>query len=632
MKKTFLLFVLICISTFKVVFAEQPLIQRIGFRPSISDTTNRNWAFVINRLFDGESNKVLKYDSDIHIRLTGNPRNSDSIIVSNLIAELKTTISTNNIILVKSGGNLILDFNNGPEIKNLSFKAFNGLGRDFRKLKSIKHNSDIPEKIKARLTKYDTLEYNYTAISFRFNDSLSYVNRKEYIEYEVIQSLCSIKLTESVNPSYNSKEPILNRPYNYNNPLNTQFSSLDKFLLARLYSVDFQNQIKNYIIKGSSCRSYMIFTNKSLMKSIGIFLVILLTILILLISYKPVFRRNFKRQYYDYLIRGLVLSSSVYIILQVFLFFTSPMVSHDLIMKFINLIFYVIAATILISTPLYFIEKLIIKPNLSIPVQSGLKVFFILSIFLVLSFISNHFTLSISKQLTDIMAIGIILTIGRGILMFIDYSDQLTALTSASEISKLKDLRTEAEIHSLNSRINPHFLYNSLNSIAGLAHNNPDKTEKMALALSDLFRYNINRKDEPFGKIKDELEMVRSYMEVEQIRFGDRLNYTIDISEGLEEKKISRFILQPLVENAIIHGISKIETKGKISISINEIDNDICLTVMDNGPHFPENLVSGYGLQSIFDLLNLLYGDKAKIDWKNLPEKYIKIVIPKNKA
>jgi|WetSurMetagenome_2_1015567.scaffolds.fasta_scaffold31681_2 two-component system, LytTR family, sensor kinase len=627
MKKTFYLLILICIASSKLAFAEQPLIQKAGFRPTISDTSYRYWAFLIDRLFDGETKKVLRYDSDIQIRLTGNPKNSDSLIVTSLIKELSSMISTNKVILVRSGGNMVLDFNNGPGIKNLSLRTFNGLGRNFKNEKRPKIMSDMPENIKARLSSYDSLEKNYSSVLFRFNDSLDFSSRKKYIEYEVIQSLCAIRQTENVNSVI--KEPILNRPYNNINPLNTEFSSFDKFVLTKLYSVDFQNQIKEYLIKGSSWRSYMIFTHKSVMKSIGILVVIFISILIIFFSYKPVLKRQFKRQYNDYLIKGLLISSSIYILQKVFLWFTVSKVSSDILLNILNLIFFAIAATILISTPLYFIEKLIIRPNSSKKIQSGLKIFLILIIFLILSFIGNHFTLTITQQFTNLISVGIILALGRGVLLFIDYSEQISALTTASEISKLRELSTKAEIQSLQSKINPHFLYNSLNSIAGLAHSNPDKTEKMALALSDFFRYNVSRKDDMFGKIEDELKMVQSYLDIEQIRFGDRLSYKIEVTKGLEKSLIPKFILQPVVENAIKHGIAKIETKGEILISVKEIENNFCLTVADNGPQFPENLVSGNGLQNIYDLLNLVYGDNAKIDWKNHPTKFINILIPK---
>ena len=152
----------------------------------------------------------------------------------------------------------------------------------------------------------------------------------------------------------------------------------------------------------------------------------------------------------------------------------------------------------------------------------------------------------------------------------------------------------------------------------------------MALSLSDLFRYTMNRKEEQLSTIKEEVEMVNTYLEIEQIRFGDKMSFAIDVDKSVENQQISRFIIQPLVENAIKHGISKIEGKGEILISVSKIQDGIKIAVSDNGPLFPEGLVSGYGLQGLYDLLNLIYGDKAKVNWQNTPKKQIIVTIPQS--
>jgi sensor histidine kinase YesM len=122
--------------------------------------------------------------------------------------------------------------------------------------------------------------------------------------------------------------------------------------------------------------------------------------------------------------------------------------------------------------------------------------------------------------------------------------------------------------------------------------------------------------------------MVRTYLEIEQIRFGERMTFSIIVDKSIENQQISRFLFQPLVENAIKHGISNIDGKGEISISVMKIKEEIVITVGDNGPSFPDGLVSGYGLQSLYDLLNLIYGDKAKVNWQNTPNKQITVTIP----
>ena len=88
------------------------------------------------------------------------------------------------------------------------------------------------------------------------------------------------------------------------------------------------------------------------------------------------------------------------------------------------------------------------------------------------------------------------------------------------------------------------------------------------------------------------------------------------------------YLLQPLIENAVKHGVSKVETNGKINLEIKQGKNSLSITVSDNGKDFPEDMYSGYGLQSVYDLLRLCYGDKAFLNWTNTPKKKIIILIP----
>ena len=197
----------------------------------------------------------------------------------------------------------------------------------------------------------------------------------------------------------------------------------------------------------------------------------------------------------------------------------------------------------------------------------------------------------------------------------------------------LKELKTKAELEALQAKINPHFLYNALNSIASLVHIDPDKAEKMVLLLAKFFRYSTSVKNEYLNTLKGEIEMVQTYLEVEKVRFDERLEYQITFSEeGLKEYLSPRFLLQPLVENAIKHGISKKEGNGFIEIKIYLKDDDhLEIIIHDNGQAFPENIHTGYGLQSTQDKIRLFYGDKAKLEIKNGTYKHIKISLPADK-
>lgn len=194
------------------------------------------------------------------------------------------------------------------------------------------------------------------------------------------------------------------------------------------------------------------------------------------------------------------------------------------------------------------------------------------------------------------------------------------------QLLKLNELKTKAELEALQAKINPHFLYNSLNSIAGLVHLDPEKAEKMVLLLAKFFRYSTNRHHDYYCTIQEELEIVETYLEVEKVRFGERLNYEIKLADkDLNNCLIPRFLIQPLVENAIKHGIAKIAENGFISIDIQTFDNQLQIVVKDNGKAFAEDFESGYGLQSTQDKLRLLGGKTAQMEIINQNPKQIKI-------
>lgn len=201
------------------------------------------------------------------------------------------------------------------------------------------------------------------------------------------------------------------------------------------------------------------------------------------------------------------------------------------------------------------------------------------------------------------------------------------------QLLSLEKLKTRAELNALQARINPHFLYNSLNSIASLVHENPDKAEEMTVLLAKLFRYTTGRTDdEYFDTIANELEMVGTYLQIEQVRFGDRLNFRVQVDDpALEILTIPKFLLQPLVENAVKHGISKLSGEGKIRVHIYEEGNWLFLCVHDNGPAFQEEGAAGYGLRSIREKLHLLYQDDASVEMLNQPAKHVCIRLKKER-
>lgn len=149
-------------------------------------------------------------------------------------------------------------------------------------------------------------------------------------------------------------------------------------------------------------------------------------------------------------------------------------------------------------------------------------------------------------------------------------------------------LQSRAKFEALQARIRPHFLFNSMNTIASLIHDSPDKAETTIENLSDLFRASLRENSE--HKLSDEIELTRSYLAIEQLRLGGRLQTKWDIEDIGVDPKIPSLCLQPLVENAIYHGIEPLHGGGVIQIHIYKHNKRIVITVInpvaDSGPTF----------------------------------------------
>jgi two-component system LytT family sensor kinase len=197
------------------------------------------------------------------------------------------------------------------------------------------------------------------------------------------------------------------------------------------------------------------------------------------------------------------------------------------------------------------------------------------------------------------------------------------------EVSKLKELKTKAELDALHSKINPHFLYNALNSIADLAITDGKKARKMTVALADLFRYSINYSDHNFSTVKEEIEMAEVYLLIEKIRFEDKLNYSIQTDDEISHYLVPRFVLQPVVENAVKHGLKATGRMTEINIEVVKENGGLQMIVADNGPAFPDELDPGYGVKSMYDKLDLLFPGNYEVHFSNQPQKKVSIHIHK---
>ena len=479
---------------------------------------------------------------------------------------------------------------------------------------------------------------NSIQIIFGFNDAVSVEKRRAFIAAEFFRiywkSYYKNFVASEAMYSTLRQDQIERLKYGENNPSSTNknigFKKDDAFLITKLFAPDFKKQFETYMYANYPWRYASSFINKKEheLKVWGIIIGVGLLAFGLIFSYFQ--DRKYKYSYLNYWF-------PVFLIL---LHFINLANIYEYLTKFNSVIGWsshilfqmplAIVLSIIISFNLWGIEKVSIKGNENLSYQLVLKVTYTFIAFII-PIIWIAVLESDRKGFLEFVFPYIFFTlglaIGRGILLYLNHYSESLVKEKDLELSRLQEAKAEAEVKMLQSQINPHFLYNALNSIASLAHTDADKTEKMALSLSDLFRHSINRKGKKVNTLGDELSLVRNYLEIEQIRFGDRLDFSIDVEPDLLAVEIPMFMLQPLVENAIKHGISKIEGQGEIVLKVNKKDKGILISVQDNGLDFPDGLVSGHGLQTVYDLLRFSYGDKAEISWHNQPKKEITIYI-----
>ena len=186
-----------------------------------------------------------------------------------------------------------------------------------------------------------------------------------------------------------------------------------------------------------------------------------------------------------------------------------------------------------------------------------------------------------------------------------------------SKLLKEESTRLEAELKALQSQINPHFLFNTLNSLSGLISENPDFAETLTLELSDFFRKVLGASKRGMWSVKDEMDLVRHYLNIERFRLKDRLSFSINVPEVLDPILIPCLIIEPLVENAVKHGINSVVCGGNIQVEIVMHNQDLIIRVEDiliideNYPASTSTHGEQTGIANIKKRLNLVYGENA---------------------
>jgi LytS/YehU family sensor histidine kinase len=182
-------------------------------------------------------------------------------------------------------------------------------------------------------------------------------------------------------------------------------------------------------------------------------------------------------------------------------------------------------------------------------------------------------------------------------------------------------LASRAELKALRAQINPHFLFNALNAIAGLIPTDPALADQTVEELGKVFRYTLRKSESEWVGLDEEAEFVRAYLRVERARFGDRLWTQVCVEPAAAQVPIPAMCVQPLIENAVRHGASLASGRGLVELRASVEGQFLLVEVSDNGPGFPARFSlagsTGHGLRNVSERLAGYYGDLAQLRWES---------------
>jgi signal transduction histidine kinase len=193
--------------------------------------------------------------------------------------------------------------------------------------------------------------------------------------------------------------------------------------------------------------------------------------------------------------------------------------------------------------------------------------------------------------------------------------------------AQLETQLSQAQLQALKMQLHPHFLFNTLHSISALVHKDPDAADRMLARLGDFLRLTLENSGAQVVTLQKELEFLRCYLEIERIRFQDRLTTRIEIDNQALDARVPNLILQPIVENALRHGVAPRSSPGRIEISAKRNNGSLRIQVQDNGPGLPISTATGLpgtfreglGLANTRARLEQLYGEEHRFELANGP-------------
>lgn len=198
---------------------------------------------------------------------------------------------------------------------------------------------------------------------------------------------------------------------------------------------------------------------------------------------------------------------------------------------------------------------------------------------------------------------------------------------------RLREQLVRAELGALRMQLHPHFLFNALNSITAILHRDPEQAETMIVQLSRLLRRALETRDTPEVPLAREIELLRNYLELAALRHGERLRWKIDVPPVLASVMVPTFLLQPLVENAVVHGIEGLASEGSIALRARQQGERLELEIENDLPMVPaggRRAGAGVGLENVRARLRHLYGDAASFELTVQPGRsaLARIVLP----
>jgi two-component system, LytTR family, sensor histidine kinase AlgZ len=197
-------------------------------------------------------------------------------------------------------------------------------------------------------------------------------------------------------------------------------------------------------------------------------------------------------------------------------------------------------------------------------------------------------------------------------------------------VLEMRLLARESELKALKAQLNPHFLFNSLNSVSALTGSNPAAARQMCLQLADFLRKSLAYAGMDTISLAEEMDLAQNYLAIEKIRFGDRLVVVTRFIGDCRECQVLPLLLQPLLENAINHGISHLLEGGAITLEAHNTENYLRLTLENPcDPDRPSENRSGYGLPLVKRRVEEYYGGQGWMNWEDQGNLFrVKIILP----